>query len=115
MYIKDISKRITEKCFVDDTKMNFFFIKEDSDVGKLQGKLDKLFIWQDNNNMLFNGSKFQLLRYGPGEELNNNTLYFTENTDQVIERHSSVTHLGLILSNNMKIKYKKFLNGWLDL
>ena len=61
MFIKDISKEITAnvKIFVDDTKIKDV-IKEVTDVVHLQGELDKPFEWQDNNNMLFNGNKFQL-------------------------------------------------------
>ena len=101
MYIQDISRGITAKMniFVDDTKIKDV-ISEDKDVEKLQGELDKLFVWQDNNNMLFNGGKFQLLRYGLDEELKNNTLYFTDNTEHLIERQSSVRDLGVILSDN---------------
>ena len=101
MYIKDISKEVTAKVkiFVDDTKVKDV-ITEDEDVEKLQAELDKLFEWQEKNNMLFNGSKFQLLRYGPKEEIKNNTLYFTDNTEHVIERYTSVRDLGVILSED---------------
>ena len=54
--------------------------------------------------MLFNGSKFQLLRYGPDEEIKQNTLYFTENTKQIIERCSTVRDLGVILSETGKFE-----------
>ena len=79
-------------------------IEEETDVEKLQAELDKLFHWQENNNMLFNGSKFQLVRYGPNEELKHNTLYFTENTEHIIERCSSVRDLGVILSDTGKFE-----------
>ena len=61
MYIQDISKEITAKIniFVDDTKIKDVISKE-KDVEKLQGELDKLFVWQDKNSMLFNGGKFQV-------------------------------------------------------
>ena len=70
MYIRDISKHVSAntKVFVDDTKIKDS-IKNEDDVEKLQGNLDKLFEWQTENNMLLNGSKFQILRYGPNEEL----------------------------------------------
>ena len=105
MYIKDISKEVTAKVkiFVDDTKIKDV-ITEDEDVEKLQAELDKLFIWQEKNNMLFNGSKFQLLRYGPKEELKNNTLYFTDDTQNIIERYSSVRDLGVILSDDERFE-----------
>ena len=105
MYIQDISREITAKIniFVDDTKIKDV-ISEDKDVEKLQGELDKLFVWQDKNSMLFNGGKFQLLRYGLNEELKNSTLYFTDNTEHIIERQSSVRDLGVILSDDGKFE-----------
>ena len=59
MYIKDKSKHVdaNTKIFVDDTKIKDI-IRNEADVEKLQSNLDKLFEWQENNNMLFNGSKF---------------------------------------------------------
>ena len=57
MYIRDISGHVTAntKLFVDDTKIKDS-IKNESDVEKLQENLDKLFEWQVDNNMLYNGS-----------------------------------------------------------
>ena len=52
--------------------------------------------------MLFNGSKFQILRYGSNEELKTDTLYFTDNTENIIERFSSLRDLGVILSDDGK-------------
>ena len=52
--------------------------------------------------MRFNGTKFQLLRYGPNEEIKNDTLYFTDKTENVIERLSTVRDLGVILSDDAK-------------
>ena len=62
MYIQDISEDITAnvKFFVvDDTKI-LDVIQEETDVEKLQAELDELFYGQEKNNLLFNGSKFQL-------------------------------------------------------
>ena len=106
MYIKDISKNITANTmvFVDDTKMKDI-IKDEEDVEKLQANLDKLFDWQEANNMQFNGSKFQVLRYGPYETLKNDTIYFTDNYEDVIERFSSLRDLGVILSEDGKFDH----------
>ena len=103
MYIKDIAKNVNAntKIFVDDTKVKDKIEKEE-DVENLQKNLDELFLWQENNNMMFNGTKFQLLRYGPDEDIKNNTLYFTDNTDNVIERFTSLRDLGIILSEDAK-------------
>ena len=72
MYIRDISKDVkaNTKIFVDDTKIKDI-IRNEADVEKLQENLDKLYEWQETNNMFFNGSKFQILRYGPNEDLKN--------------------------------------------
>ena len=103
MYIKDIAKNVTAsiKIFVDDTKVKNKIEKEE-DVENLQMNLDLLYLWQEENKMLFNGTKFQLLRYGPNEDLKNDTLYFTDKTENVIERFSSLRDLGMILSDDAK-------------
>ena len=105
MYIGDISKNITAniKIFVDDTKMKNVIYNE-NDVEELQTNLDKLFDWQEENNMLYNGSKFQLIRYGPNEDIREDTLYFIDNYENIIERYSSLRDLGVILSEDGKFK-----------
>ena len=104
MYIQDISKKVTAntKIFVDDTKIKDI-IMEEEDVEKLQDNLDKLFDWEETNNMKFNGAKFQVLRYGPNENIKKNTLYFTNNYEHLIERFTSLRDLGVILSEDLKI------------
>ena len=106
MYIQDISKHVTAntKIFVDDTKIKDIIIEEE-DVEKLQANLDKLFDWEEENNMKFNGAKFQLIRYGPNEDIKNNTLYFTNNYEHVIERFSSLRDLGVILSEDGRFEH----------
>ena len=42
---------------------------------KVQENLDQLYKWQENNNMQFNGTKFQVLRYGPNKELKNDVIW----------------------------------------
>ena len=43
-----------------------------------------------------------MLRYGPNNELKNNTIYFTEEMENVIEQFSSLRDLGIILSDDGK-------------
>ena len=54
--------------------------------------------------MKFNGGKFQVLRYGPNKDLNENTVYFTSNMEEVIEQESKVKDLGVILSDDTKFE-----------
>ena len=84
LFIKDISKEVTAntKLFVDDAKIKDKICNEE-DVLKLQANLDKLFNWEEENNMKLNGAKFQVLRYGPDEDIKNNTEYFTGNMEDI--------------------------------
>ena len=52
--------------------------------------------------MKFNGSKFQLLRYGPNSDIKNNTMYVTSDMEEVIEQFSSLRDLGVIMSDSAK-------------
>jgi hypothetical protein len=86
------------KVFVDDAKIKDV-INEEKDVEELQNNLERLYEWKSNNNMKFNGSKFQLMRYGPNEEIKDNTLYLTEDAEDIIERFPSLRDLGVIMSD----------------
>ena len=103
MFIKDISKEVTAKTnlFVDGDKVNDN-IENDEDVQKLQANLDKLFKWEENNNMKFNGAKFQVLHYRRNEELKNNTEYFTGDMEIINEQFSSLKQLGTTTSDSGK-------------
>ena len=72
LFIKDISKEVTAntKLFVDDAKIKDK-ISNEKDVLKLQANLDKLFNWEEENNIKFNVAKFQVLRCGPDEDIKN--------------------------------------------
>jgi hypothetical protein len=50
--------------------------------------------------MEFNGTKFQLMRYGPNESLKEDTLYFTDEMNQVIERFETLRDLGVMVSDD---------------
>ena len=72
----------------------------EKDVESLQSDLDKLYMWQEQNNMLFNGSKFEVLRYGKNYILKESTSYFTPNYQDIIEEKESLRDLGIIMSND---------------
>jgi endonuclease/exonuclease/phosphatase family metal-dependent hydrolase len=103
MYIRDIGEGVKAdmKIFVDDAKIKDV-IEDEDDVEDLQNNLEKLYEWKNINNMKFNGSKFQLIRYGPNEDIKNNTLYFTEDVEEIIERVPSLRDLGVIMSDTAK-------------
>ena len=75
IYIQDISKEAkTDIKIVDDDKVKAN-IKTETNVEELQEDMDRLYKWQNENKMKFNGSKLQFVRNGPKEEIKNNTIY----------------------------------------
>ena len=94
---KEVKSKL--KLFVEVAKFKSA-IKNEGDVEKLQEDMDRLYFWQEDNNMKFNGAKFQLLRYGTDEDLKENTLYFTANMEEIIQQYSSLRDLGFIMTDN---------------
>ena len=92
------------KIFVDDAKISRA-VRDEHDVEQLQRDLDSLFVWAEDNNMRFNAGKFQLLRYGQNENLKNETMYFTEDTSEVVERKEVVRDLGVLMSDDGLFKH----------
>ena len=58
-----------------------------------------MYKWADTNNMTFNGAKFQLMRYGNNQDLKNETLYFTEQMEDVIPEFETLKDLGVHMNN----------------
>jgi hypothetical protein len=50
--------------FADETRI-VRQVDHGEDVEALKQDLNKLYKWQDDNNMQVNGKKFEILRYGP--------------------------------------------------
>ena len=78
IYISDLGDNIEAliKIYVDDSKRKDI-IKTKEDVEKLQTNLEKMYEWEIANNMVFNGNKFQILRYGKNQDIKEDTIYFT--------------------------------------
>ena len=66
---------------------------------KSQSDLDRMYRWAEDNNMTFNGSKFQLMRYGRKENIKEDTIYFINNMEEVIEEFEEIKDLDVIIYN----------------
>ena len=101
IYISDIAENVNAKIkvYVDDTKAKNG-IKEEKDVENLQSDLDTMYRWAEINNMKFNGLKFQLMRYGDNKSIKEDTLYFTDNMNNIIERYETLKDLGVIMNES---------------
>ena len=73
-------------------------MNNEDDVECLQKDLNTIYRWAEQNNMLFNNTKFELLRYGQNEEIKNSTFYITAN-DEIIEEKDQLRDLGVIVNN----------------
>ena len=54
--------------------------------------------------MVFNGSKFQLIRMGPDQVLKEETMYFTNNMRDTLEESDEVKDLGIIVDAKANFK-----------
>ena len=99
IFICDIDSDIDSiaSMFCDDTRL-MGKIKSEEDVEKLQTDLDKIYGWAEKNNMLFNNKKFELLRYGPDEDIKFSTFYLSAD-DEIIEEKENLRDLGVIVNN----------------
>ena len=97
--ISDIDNNIssTASMFADDTRV-LRKISTEEDVEALQEDLEKVFNWQEDNNMKFNGKKFELLRYGNNEILKENTKYLNPEGEE-IEQTEKLRDLGIQMSD----------------
>ena len=100
IYISDLGEDVeaSMKVYVDDSKLKKR-IKTEEDVEKLQNSLEKLYEWEVNNNMKFNGKRFQILRYGKNQDIKMNTVYFTSEMAETIEPCNNLRDLGVILND----------------
>ena len=100
--INDINDGLqsTVSLFADDTRIGKSISSEEFRE-KLQEDLNKLYSWQERNNIKFNGSKFELIRYGRKQDLKDNTMYFSTQPELVIEEAEHLRDLGEILSSDI--------------
>jgi hypothetical protein len=75
-------------------------IDSEEDVEDLQSDLNKIYDWQHDNNMLFNGKKFELLRYGTNVEIKESTSYLTPGYEDIVEVKENLRDLGVIMSDD---------------
>ena len=94
--INDINNRIDSNVslFADDTRI-IKPVMNPTDVEELQEDLEKLYQWQERNNMAFNSNKFEVLKYGWNQEIQDSTDYLTPNSENLIERKECVRDLGI--------------------
>ena len=97
--IGDIDERVAHaflSSFADDTRIGSG-IETADDAVRLQQDLEQVYQWAERNNIAFNDTKFDLIRYGKNIELKNTTSY-TSNINTDIEAKPTTKDLGVTMS-----------------
>ena len=97
--IGDIDQEVAHSfisSFADDTRIGNG-IQTNEDASQLQQDLDKVYQWATRNNMTFNDTKFDLIRYCQNTQLKEATAY-NSNANTNIEAKSSTKDLGVTMS-----------------
>ena len=84
--------------FADDTRVGKG-ISDETDSLHLQIDLKAIYKWAKNNNMNFNNTKFELLRYGYISDLKQKTCYYDPDGIPIPEK-DNIRDLGVIMSNS---------------
>lgn len=93
----DIDEKVSSSfvsSFADDTRVGRIITNTD-DVKTLQKDLETIYHWSRENNMQFNSSKFECIRYGNNETLKLSTQYLGD-TGQSIEVKDCTAHAILV-------------------
>ena len=91
------------KSFADDTRVTKIIV-DIIDSLNLQKDLNKIYEWAKLNNMEFNDSKFELLRYGKNDSLKTETNYLSSNMSVIVEKEQ-IRDLGVIMTNDGTFKH----------
>ncbi len=76
-------------------------IKSEEDIKHLQQNLEAIYKWADANNMNFNSSKFEVIRYGPNQNLKE--LPYTSWT-KILNENSTLKDLGIWMSKDCTLR-----------
>jgi hypothetical protein len=87
--------------FADDSRVANQ-VKNIADAEALQEDLEKIYSWQRSSNSEFNVDKFEVLQYGPNQELKMTYNYLTPDATDVIEAKDATKDLGVIMAASGK-------------
>ena len=96
IFVGDIDRELKHaqaSSFADDTRV-VLKVSNDSDHANLQSDLEVLYEWSSENNMMFNGGKFQHLRYGPHQD---GRAYLTPVGEEIV-MSTEIRDLGITMS-----------------
>ena len=105
IFVGDIDTNLVHaraSSFADDTRIMMGVTCTEHER-QMQRDLDSIYRWTDNNNMKFNCSKFQHMRYGHKEGGELGTVYSSPDTEP-IDLYKDIRDLGVTMSCNGKFE-----------
>ena len=95
---REVSPLTSLKSYVDDTRVQRRVLDSQSDCMTLQSDLQSIYNWAEDVAMVFNGDKFEALRYWPVKSSKPETTYLDPG-GKAIEEKSSLRDLGVEMGN----------------
>ena len=103
LHIADIAKGVstntTLKSYVDDTRVQRMISDPNADCSPLQADLNSIYQWADEVAMVFNGEKFEALRYCPGRLAKPSAPYL-DPEGNAIEEKENLRDLGVQVASD---------------
>ena len=103
LHIADIAKGVstntTLKSYVDDTRVQRMISDPNADCSALQADLNSIYQWADEVAMVFNGEKFEALRYWPGRLAKPSAPYL-DPEGNAIEEKENLRDLGVQIASD---------------
>ena len=97
---RDVSQETTVSSYVDDTRVTRSITNTTTDSLPLQQDLQVIYRWAEKVNMVFNGDKFEVLRFWPGKAPKPTTQY-KDPDGNPIEEKPHLRDLGVQVSSDL--------------
>ena len=104
LHISSIAREVSPvthiTSYVDDTRANRAICDPHSDCAALQSDLESIYRWSEEVNMIFNGDKFESLRYWPNPDSKPDNSY-KDPEGNAIEEKPHLRDLGVEMANDL--------------
>jgi ribonuclease P/MRP protein subunit RPP40 len=97
---KEVSQQSTVSSYVDDTRVTRSITNPAQDCLAMQQDLQAIYRWAEEVNMVFNGDKFEMLRFWPGRSQKPDHLY-SDQDGAPIEEKKHLRDLGVQVSSDL--------------
>ena len=97
---KEVSVQSTVSSYVDDTRVTRPISDPSTDCQAMQQDLQAIYKWAEQVNMVFNGDKFEMLRFWPRKASKPDHVYSDQSGEHIVEK-SHLRDLGVEVSSDL--------------